>query len=223
MKSKICGIPSLEIAKRVIDLKPYAIGIYCWTDPEKGRNYTDISTARAIAEMAARSNVQSFYLMYEDGPITAQKAFDDCSYIGNTHLQVVGDMTTDEMIKLKKLLPSLNIVKRVGVSGAESIDEALVYDSCYGVDQLLLDSSSGVVARGGTGKTHDWSVSHKIVESCKKPVWLAGGINLTNVNDAMSGVCPYGVDVETGMQNPDGSKNYDVIKEFISVVNSFSS
>jgi phosphoribosylanthranilate isomerase len=222
MKSKICGIPSLEIAKRVIAAKPDAIGIYCWTDPEKGRNFTDKETARDIAHRAARSSVESFYLMYEDVPITAEKAYEDCSFIGNTHIQIVGDMSAQEIVKLKHMLPSLQIVKRVGVVGIESIEEAQLYDACPGVDQLLLDSSAGTVARGGTGKTHDWNVSRQIVEDCQKPVWLAGGIRIHNVEDAMQTTRPYGIDVETGVQLPGGSKDYSAIREFITIVHNFS-
>lgn len=221
MKSKICGIPSLEVAERVLSLKPDAIGIYCWTNPEKGRNSTDIETAKEIALLAMQTSTQSFYLMYEDEPITAQKAYEDCSLIGNTHIQIVGDMSVEEIIKLKHLLPALQIVKRVGVAGPESIKEALLYDQCEGVDQLLLDSSAGTIARGGTGKTHDWNVSRQIVEACQKPVWLAGGIRLTNVEGAMGTVRPYGIDVETGVQLPDGTKDYTAIEDFVSLVHGF--
>jgi phosphoribosylanthranilate isomerase len=222
MKSKICGIPSLEVAERVIATRPDAIGIYCWTNPEKGRNFTDKETARRIARLAADSSIESFYLMYEDSSISSEKAYEDCSFIGNTHIQIVGDMQINAIIKLKHRLPSLQIVKRVGVAGLESIQEALMYDACEGVDQLLLDSSSGNVARGGTGKAHDWSVSRQIVEQCSKPVWLAGGMRLHNVEDAMGTVRPYGIDVETGVQLPDGSKDYPAIEEFITKVHNFS-
>lgn len=222
MKSKICGISNLEIAERVLSFGPDAIGIYCWTNPDKGRNFTDKETAKQIAQLATRSAIQSFYLMYEDGPITAENAYEDCSFIGNTHLQVVGDMSTQEMVKLKRLLPSLSIVKRVGVSGPESVTEAKLYDACDDVDQLLLDSSAGTVARGGTGRTHDWNISRQIVEACQKPVWLAGGIRLTNVDDAMGSVHPYGIDVETGVQLPDGAKDYDAIEKFINLVHGFN-
>ena len=159
--------------------------------------------------------------MYEDDPIPTEKAYKDCSFIGNTHLQIVGDMSAGEIVKLKRLLPLLKIVKRVGVDGPESIKEARLYDVCAGVDQLLLDSSVGAVARGGTGKTHDWNISRHIVETCQKPVWLAGGIRLGNVEDAMRGVHPYGIDVETGVQFQDGTKDYAVIEKFIEWVHEF--
>lgn len=218
MKSKICGIPNIEVAERVIAARPDAIGIYCWTNPEKGRNFTDRETARQIASLATQSSVDSFYLMYEDRPITADKAYEDCTFIGNTHLQIVGDMSIGEMIKLKRMLPALQIVKRIGVAGPDSIGDAQMYDACEGVDQLLLDSSAGSVARGGTGKTHDWNISRQIAQECSKPVWLAGGIRLSNVGEAMGTVHPYGIDVETGVQLPDATKDYAAIAQFVATV-----
>ena len=83
-----------------------------------------------------------------------------------------------------------------------------------------MDSRSGD-ARGGTGKTHDWNVSKQIVQTITKPVWLAGGIRLHNVEEAMATVSPYGIDVETGVQNPDGTKNYEAIESFIKLVQKF--
>lgn len=222
MKSKICGISTLEVAVRVISLHPDAIGFYCWTDPEKGRNYTDKDTAKLIAQLASVSSVDSFYLMYEEEPITALKAYEDCSYIGNSHLQVVGDMSVDEIIKLKNMLPGLQIVKRVGVTGPDSVAEAKRYDKCGGVDQILLDSSAGSVARGGTGKTHDWNVSKEIVETCGRPVWLAGGIRLTNINEAMQTVHPYGIDAETGVQLPNGDKDYSAMEQLLNTIRTFA-
>ena len=222
MKSKICGIPNLETVKRVLALRPDAIGIYCWTNPVKGRNFTDRETARKIADLAAQSSVDSFYLMYEDDPITAKKAYEDCLYIGNTHIQIVGDMSVHEIVKLKGMLPSLQIIKRVGVTELQSLEEAQLYAACEAVDQLLLDSSAGTVARGGTGRTHDWNISRQIVEKCSKPVWLAGGIRLQNVEQAMQTVQPYGIDVETGVQFADGSKDYPAIEEFVATVRSFT-
>lgn len=220
MKSKICGLPSLEVAMRVMALGPNAIGIYCWTEPEKGRNFITRETARRIAQMASGASIQTFYLTYD--ALTAEEVYEDCSFIGNTHVQLIGDIAPQEIVRVKQLLPALQTVKVIGVTGPESIEEAHAYNSCEAVDQLLLDSRSGSVARGGTGKTHDWDISRQIIENCQKPVWLAGGIRLHNVVEAMSIVRPYGIDVETGVQHPDGSKDYAAIEEFIHAVRSYS-
>jgi len=71
------------------------------------------------------------------------------------------------------------------------------------VDALLLDSGNPYAAErelGGTGRTHDWEISRRIVRDVEIPVFLAGGLNPDNVVDAIRTVRPYGVDVCTGVR-----------------------
>lgn len=71
------------------------------------------------------------------------------------------------------------------------------------VDFLLLDSgkpSAKERTLGGTGDTHNWNISREIVRDCSIPVYLAGGINNTNVVEAIQNVKPYGVDLCTGLR-----------------------
>jgi phosphoribosylanthranilate isomerase len=53
---------------------------------------------------------------------------------------------------------------------------------------------------GGTGRTHDWSVSEQICRKAHTPVFLAGGLNPDNVQDAIKKVRPFAVDVCSGVR-----------------------
>ncbi|HAV23936.1 MAG TPA: hypothetical protein DCX46_10665, partial [Bacteroidetes bacterium] len=82
---------------------------------------------------------------------------------------------------------------------------------------LLLDSgrpNAAVRELGGTGRVHDWSVSKKIVESCKVPVYLAGGLRPENVAEAIRTVRPFGVDVCSGVR-VGGRLNIEKVEEFM--------
>jgi phosphoribosylanthranilate isomerase len=71
------------------------------------------------------------------------------------------------------------------------------------VDALLLDSgnqSLAVKELGGTGRTHDWGVSRRIVEASPVPVFLAGGLRPENVAEAVRAVRPFGLDVCSGVR-----------------------
>lgn len=65
------------------------------------------------------------------------------------------------------------------------------------ISRFLLTSRTDAAVRelGGTGRTHDWAVSRRIVETCGRPVFLAGGLNAGNVADAIAQVGPYGLDL----------------------------
>lgn len=53
---------------------------------------------------------------------------------------------------------------------------------------------------GGTGQTHDWSVSAEFVRRSDKPVFLAGGLNPKNVSMTIRKVRAHGVDICSGIR-----------------------
>ena len=75
------------------------------------------------------------------------------------------------------------------------------------------DPSSG--ASGATGKTHDWKISRRIVQSSPKPVILAGGLHPKNIEEAIHRVRPAGVDVHSGVENQQGFKEYVKVQQFV--------
>ena len=77
-----------------------------------------------------------------------------------------------------------------------SVEEAI--EISEQVDALLLDSGNPnlqIKVLGGTGKTHNWLLSRKIVDQSKVPVFLAGGLNPDNVKQALDTVQPFGLDL----------------------------
>ena len=116
-------------------------------------------------------------------------------------LQLCDRLTTGTHLDLKKALPGLSIVQVIHVTGEESIDEAIKV--AENVNGILLDSGNQnlpVKKLGGTGKTHNWQISQKIVQSIGKPVFLAGGLNPENVRAAIQQVRPFAVDICSGVR-----------------------
>ena len=74
-------------------------------------------------------------------------------------------------------------------------------------DYIILDAGTG------EGKTFDWA----LVENFKKPYFLAGGLNPSNVTDAMRKLNPYALDVSTGIET-DGLKDKNKMAEFAAAV-----
>jgi len=129
-------------------------------------------------------------------------------------LQLCDRLTTGTHQDLKEALPGISIVQVIHVTGEESIDEAIKV--AENVDGILLDSGNQnltVKKLGGTGKTHNWWVSRKIVEKVKKPVFLAGGLNPENVSEAIRQVQPFGVDICSGVRK-NGILDENKLKSF---------
>lgn len=131
-----------------------------------------------------------------------------------TTLQLHGEVAPDSVRAVKAVLPYLKVYVVVHVADADALEKARKFEDA--ADAIILDSADPVTgARGGTGRTHDWSISRKIVESTVLPVILAGGLNPDNVAEAVATVHPYAVDVNSGVSNPDGTKDIEKVKLFV--------
>jgi phosphoribosylanthranilate isomerase len=121
---------------------------------------------------------------------------------------------------LKKALPGIKIVQVIHVNGEESVKEAK--DAAIGADAILLDSGNqnqNIKVLGGTGKTHDWSISKLITRSISKPIYLAGGLNSENVIEAIKQLQPFGVDVCSGVRTNE-KLDESKLRKFFAVVRS---
>jgi phosphoribosylanthranilate isomerase len=79
---------------------------------------------------------------------------------------------------------------------------------------FLLDSHVAGTP-GGSGETFDW---RRIPRNLEKPVILAGGLTAQNVQQAISLVRPFAVDVSSGVEKTKGVKDIDKMAAFIESV-----
>jgi phosphoribosylanthranilate isomerase len=119
---------------------------------------------------------------------------------------------------LKIRFPEIPVMRAIPVVDETSIDTARSYDGV--ADFLLLDSyDQGTGQFGALGRTHDWRLSRRIVESVGIPAILAGGLGPENVAEAIAAVGPAGVDSKTRTDKPDGTgKDLDEVRAFVAAV-----
>lgn len=99
------------------------------------------------------------------------------------------------------------ITRAVHVTGQESVHDAL--QSVGACNAVHLDSRTAD-RLGGTGQTHDWSISRRIIDALAPvalPVILSGGLCPENVADALKVVQPFAVDVNSGVEDQYGNKD----------------
>ncbi len=129
-------------------------------------------------------------------------------------IQIVDELVGGEYHLLRASLPNVKLVQVIHVVGEQSVDEAA--ELAEHVDAILLDSgnpSLAVKELGGTGRRHDWRLSRRIVETCGKPVFLAGGLNADNVREAIETVQPFGLDLCSGVRT-DGNLDLKKLEKF---------
>ncbi len=133
-------------------------------------------------------------------------------------LQLVDRVAADAYPIIRASLPSRRVVQVIHVEGPETVEQAAA--AATFADAILLDSgrpSAEVKELGGTGRTHDWSISRAIVAACACPVFLAGGLRPDNVGEAICEVRPFGVDLCTGVRT-DGRLDAAKLAAFVGEV-----
>lgn len=153
-----------------------------------------------IAEIAATipPGVSSFLLTCLQD---AASIIDQQRRLGVNTIQICDRLTHGSYDDLREALPGISLVQVIHVTGPEAVDEAI--EIAPHVDAILLDSgnqSLEIKELGGTGRTHDWNLSRKIREAIAAPLFLAGGLNPSNVAAAIREVQPFGIDVCSGLR-----------------------
>lgn len=135
-----------------------------------------------------------------------------------TTIQIVDSLQEGTYLEIKAHLPTIQLIQVIHVINEASVLEAIKI--APQVDALLLDSGNPNLAikeLGGTGRTHNWTLSRKIRDAVSIPVYLAGGLNADNVRQAIEQVQPYGVDLCSGVRT-NGRLDEDKLKAFFGAV-----
>jgi phosphoribosylanthranilate isomerase len=206
---KICCITSIEEAQTAIAFGASAIGLV--GEMPSGPGPIPDTLIREIA-LSTPPAVGTFLL-------TSETSVDDIvrhhQRTNTNTIQIVDALSRGTHAQLKAALPSIKIVQVVHVLGEHSIDEAVEVSGQ--VDALLLDSGNPhlrVKELGGTGRIHDWSLSRKIRDVARCPVFLAGGLRPENVRQAIEQVQPFGIDACSGVRT-NGRLDEKKLKQFI--------
>lgn len=166
-----------------------------------------------IAEIAATipPGISSFLLTCQEDPAAI---IDQQRRLRVNTIQICDRLPEGSHRVLREALPGVSLVQVVHVTGPEAVAEAI--EVAPHVDAVLLDSGNQSLAikeLGGTGRTHDWSLSRKIREAIDVPMFLAGGLKPHNVAAAIQEVQPFGIDVCSGLRT-DGALDRRKLAEF---------
>lgn len=84
----------------------------------------------------------------------------------------------------------------------------------YPSAQAFLLDGHGPGQAGGTGQAFDWNQAPKL----GRPVFLAGGLGIANIGEAIRQARPYAVDVSSGIESAPGLKDGEKMQKFLDEV-----
>lgn len=213
-KVKICCISSLEEANIAIECGADALGLVGPMPSGPGVISLDlISTiSQSVPELVA-----TFFLTSQTNP---QEIINQHKLVNTSTIQIVDEIQLDSYSILREALPAIKLVQVIHVLDEKSIEQALKV-APY-VDAVLLDSGNPnlkVKQLGGTGRVHNWDLSKIIRKELNIPVFLAGGLNPSNIQIAVEQVQPFGVDLCSGVRS-NGLLDPRKLKAFFDALNS---
>jgi phosphoribosylanthranilate isomerase len=210
MYVKICGIRRQEDALIAAELGADAIGLLVG-QRHKSPDFISAIVARDIFR-ALPPSVEAVLVTHVEDLDELERLLQESEI---TTVQLHSEIAPKSVECLRARLPYLKIFKSINIISADSVAYPEAFEKL--VDGFVLDSINAATNQvGGTGKTHDWSVSRQIVmRYLEIPIILAGGLNSENVRSAIEYVHPFGVDVNSGTKASDGFKDPRKMEAFI--------
>ncbi|WP_300527105.1 phosphoribosylanthranilate isomerase [Maricaulis sp.] len=198
VRLKICCIKSAEEARLASAAGADALGLV--GPMPSGPGTISYEQARHIARTVAPP-VSRWLLSSET---SAAGLIDAADQAGVDTLQIVRHLDPQILEELAGRRPHLRRVQVIHVEDEGALSLIGAYEAV--TDAFLLDSGKPGAATetlGGTGDTHDWEISARFVAATQRPVMLAGGLNASNIADAVRTVRPYGIDLCSSVRSGD--------------------
>lgn len=192
---KVCGITNPDDGAMAIGAGATALGLNFY--PRSPR-YLTLEQARAISAATPPSVLRVGVFVNPTWEELAAAAAD----VPLDVVQVHGTLTeTGSGLRLWR---------------ACSIDHRFNPERLRGKDAeaYLLDTPT--TAFGGSGRTFDWSRLAPVTAVAAGPFLVAGGLDGSNVADAISQLKPWGVDACSRLESRPGRKDAAKIREFVS-------
>lgn len=204
MKVKICGHKTVEDAKKSAELGADFIGVIVKVQVDTPRKISKEQAAEIVR--AIEPPAQGVMVIM---PGTVDEAIELHEAVKAPFIQLHGSESPEFVKELNSKVLG-KIIKAIHVN---EDSEELAREHAKFADMILLDTPSP--KEGGSGITHDWGISKRIIDALEIPVLLAGGLNPENVEKAIDATKPYGVDTASGVEGQSAMKDYDKVKNFI--------
>ena len=178
MKIKFCGLTRPEDIGFANELMPDYVGFVLWN---KSRRSVEAGKAKVLKDMLSPKIKAVGVFVDEDVKEVASLLNDGVIDIAQLH-----GSEDEKYIEELRSRTYNQIIKAFRIRSADDIIRA----NTSSADLILLDAGMG------GGASFDW----KLVKDVRRPYILAGGLDCSNVEEAVRTLYPYGVDVSSGIE-----------------------
>jgi phosphoribosylanthranilate isomerase len=202
---KICGLKTPEALDVTLESGADLAG-FVFFGPSP-RNL-DLPAARTLGErVKGRAGKVALTVNATD-----EELFDIIAALKPDMLQLHGTETPDRVVAVRTRF-GLPVMKALPISERGDLSPVRLYAAV--ADRLIFDARPPQEATrpGGLGKPFDWSLLNGI--DVEIPFMLSGGLDASNVAQAIAVTRAPGVDVSSGVESKPGVKDPDKIRAFI--------
>lgn len=195
-KMKFCGLTRPEDVETVNELKPDYIGFVFFS---RSKRYISPEQARQLkSKLCPEIKVVGVFVNEEPEAIAGlleNRTIDMAQLHGKEDEAYIKKLRS---LTNRPILQAFRVDTEADIRWAEQST----------ADYILLDSGAG-----GTGTTFDWN----LLKHVSRPYFLAGGLGVHNIKNAVETLHPFGVDVSSGIEE-NGVKDPVKMQKFAELV-----
>ncbi|HWK65728.1 MAG TPA: phosphoribosylanthranilate isomerase [Rhizobiaceae bacterium] len=208
MDIKICGLKTDDALAAALDAGASHVGFIFF--PKSPRNVAPEQAGRLRQAALGRARAVAVTVDADDAALDAI-----VSVAAPDILQLHGKEMPERVAAVKARY-GLPVIKALSVSTPADFTRVAAYAGV--ADRLLFDAKppAGSQLPGGNGVSFDWALLRQLEEGVD--YMLSGGLNATNVGEAIRLANPPGLDVSSGVERAPGIKDTALIDEFFRAV-----
>lgn len=203
---KICGLSTLDAVDAVIAGGATHAGFIFY---EKSPRHVFVKQVKTLALRAKAGGLKAVAVTVN---ATDDEVTNIVSIMQPDIIQLHGHETPERVLELKTRF-GLPVMKAIAISEAVDFEKLAPF---YGIsDRFLLDAKppKGAVLPGGNAVSFDWGLLKHLPDGVD--YFLAGGLDATNVGDAITIANPPGLDISSGVESAPGVKDVNKIAAFL--------
>jgi len=195
---KVCGITRVEDALHAAREGATAVGFNFYPGSPR---FVDFGLAAILGSVVPRSVLKVGVFVDE----SAERIREVARAVGLHVAQLHGTESPHDC----EVLAPLRVRKAVRIADGWN-PESLAEYSC---EAFLLDTAGEGGLRGGTGRSFPWEIARRAARHGK--IIIAGGLDGSNVAEAIRIGAPWGVDASSRLESSPGVKDPEKVREYL--------